>query len=101
MGQVLEHVTDPVAVAHHLSTVLRPGGLATIAVPHFGSALPRLQRRRDIYISPPGHLNFFSRRGLISLFARSGFTLERIDTASKVPYGRVTPVPVPLLQTAA
>jgi len=101
MSQVLEHVTDPAAVAHHLSTVLRPGGLAAIAVPHFGSALSRLQGQRDMYISPPGHLNFFSRRGLTSLFAHSGFIPERIDTASKVPCGRVTPFPVPLLQAAA
>lgn len=101
MSQVLEHVTDPAAVAHHLSTVLRPGGLAAIAVPHFGSALSRLQGRRDMYISPPGHLNFFSRRGLTSLFAHSGFTLERLDTASKVPRGCFAPLPVPLLQVAA
>jgi hypothetical protein len=38
-----------------------------------------------MYISPPEHLNFFSRPALVRLFDRGGFDLERLETMSKIP----------------
>jgi len=85
LSQTLEHIPDPEAAVRNLRTVLRPAGIAAIAVPHFGSALSKIQGRNDMYISPPEHLNFFSRAGLIGLFSRAGFKLEHIETVSKIP----------------
>ncbi len=85
LSQTLEHIPDPEAMVLNISLVLRPGGLAAIAVPHFGSMLSRIQGRRDMFISPPEHLNFFSRAGLVALFNRSGFRPEHIETVSKIP----------------
>jgi len=85
LSQVLEHIVAPDVMAANLHTVLAPGGIAAIGVPHFGSALSRLQGKGDMFISPPEHLNYFSRAGLTALMARHGFELERFDTVTVVP----------------
>jgi len=89
-SQLLEHVADPAGMACRMRRVLAADGLVAVAVPHFGSVLSRLQGRRDMYISPPEHLNFLSRAGLVRLFARSGFHLLRLTTVSKVNRARLT-----------
>lgn len=85
LSQTLEHVPDPEGMARNLNSVLRPAGIAAIAVPHLGSALSILQGHNDMFISPPEHLNFFSRAGLIGLLNGAGFQLEHIETVSKIP----------------
>jgi hypothetical protein len=77
-------VPEPRAFVENLSLVLKPGGIAAIVVPHYGSMLSRFQGKNDMFISPPEHLNFFSRRGLVRLFQRQGFDLLVLRTVSKV-----------------
>jgi SAM-dependent methyltransferase len=89
LSQVLEHMPHPLDTVKNLHAVLRPGGLAAIAVPHFGSLLSRLQGANDMFVSPPQHLNFLSRRGLTELFLKNGFSLRLIETVSKVPRRRI------------
>jgi SAM-dependent methyltransferase len=89
LSQVLEHMPHPLEAVKNLHTVLQPGGIAAIAVPHFGSLLSRLQDTSDMFISPPEHLNFFSRRGLAELFLKNGFSMRLIETVSKVPRRRI------------
>jgi SAM-dependent methyltransferase len=84
VSHVLEHVTDPALFATNLGTILAPDGIVAVAVPHFGSLLSRLQGKNDMFISPPEHLNFFSRRGLAALFDRNGFRAISIMTVSKL-----------------
>ena len=76
-SHILEHIIDPKAFVANLSAILVPDGIVAVAVPHFGSLLSRLQGKKDMFICPPEHLNFFSRRGLIALFERSGFRADR------------------------
>lgn len=83
-SHLLEHVSDPEAFAANLGTVLAPGGIAAVAVPHFGSLLSRIQGKKDMFICPPEHLNFFTRRGLSALFGRAGFRTIGGETVSKV-----------------
>jgi SAM-dependent methyltransferase len=89
LSQVLEHAVYPEEVVRSIHMVLSEGGIAAVAVPHFGSALSRIQGKKDMFISPPEHLNFFSRKGLTALFAGNDFRLEFIETVSKVPRGRI------------
>jgi len=89
LSQVLEHIVDPNEMVQNIYTVLRDNGSAAIAVPHFGSALSKIQGKNDMYISPPEHLNFFSKKGLIKLFQRHDFTLEAFETVTKVNKGRI------------
>ncbi|MBF6569625.1 MAG: class I SAM-dependent methyltransferase [Candidatus Binataceae bacterium] len=89
LSQVLEHMLNPLDTVKNLHVVLRPRGIAAIAVPHFGSLLSRLQGTNDMFVSPPEHLNFFSRRGLSELFVNNGFSLRVFETVSKVPRQRI------------
>lgn len=76
LSQVLEHLLCPQEAAAAIASLLRPAGLAVIAVPQFRSWLSRLMGKRDIFISPPYHLNYFTRSGLDSLFQKAGFSAE-------------------------
>jgi SAM-dependent methyltransferase len=89
LSQVLEHLTQPLEVVRNIRRVLHKGGLAVIAVPYFGSLLSWLQGANDMFVTPPEHLNFFSRRGLRALFLRGGFHLRFVETVSKVPRRRI------------
>lgn len=89
MSQILEHMLHPLDTVQNLHAVLRPGGIAAIAVPHFGSLLSLLQGTNDMFISPPEHLNFFSKRGLTKLFMKNRFSVRRIETVSKTPRRKI------------
>jgi SAM-dependent methyltransferase len=89
LSQVLEHICDVDSIVDGLSEVLVTGGVATVAVPHFGSLLSRVQGRRDMYISPPEHVNYFSIKGLNALFQRHGFECIDVHTVSKVPREKI------------
>lgn len=102
LSQVLEHICDPDNMIQHIHTMLCDGGLAAVAVPHFGSLVSKIQGERDMFISPPEHLNFFSVNGLIAAFSRRNFVLERIETVSKIPRSKIErKVAVPVLNQFA
>lgn len=83
-SHILEHVSDPAVFAADVGAILAPGGIIAVAVPHFGSLLSRLQGTKDMFICPPEHLTFFSRRGLLRLFERFGFRTIALETVSKL-----------------
>jgi len=89
LSQVLEHMRDVNSVVPDLRRMLTPRGVCVIAVPHFGSLISRVQGRNDMFITPPEHLNYFSRAGLIRLFARYGFECCRIETVSRFDGSRL------------
>jgi 2-polyprenyl-3-methyl-5-hydroxy-6-metoxy-1,4-benzoquinol methylase len=83
MSQVLEHVSDIKECVSNLNILLHSGGICAIAVPHFRSLVSMVQCRKDMFIIPPEHLNFFTIRGLTSLFLRQGFKPLKIETISR------------------
>lgn len=83
MSQVLEHAIDPVAWLKHARGLLRPDGLMMVAVPNFGGVY-RLLGRRDPFICPPEHLNFFTVPSLTRAIQDSGFTVRHVRTDSRV-----------------
>jgi SAM-dependent methyltransferase len=89
MSQVLEHLPDLDEALGLLGTLLAPGGLAAIAVPHFRSAVSRLQGRGDMFIAPPEHLNFFTLASLVRLFNRNGFQAIHAETVSRFDPRRI------------
>jgi len=85
MSQVLEHIATLDETLKLIHEILKEGGIAVIAVPHFKSFISILQGKKDMFIIPPVHLNFFSKAGLISLFSRHNFTVLRLETISRFP----------------
>lgn len=85
LSHVLEHSFSPASLVSNLFQVLKPGGIAAISVPLFGSFLSKLQGKKDMFISPPEHLNYFSKSGLVTLLKSSSLFPEKILTVTKIP----------------
>lgn len=92
MGDVLEHVTDPMATLASVRRVLRPGGVLALAGPITIHSLDRrfarwvyakLGRVRVMRL-PPYHLLEFTPKTLAGAFRRAGFALVVLEQA-KIP----------------
>ncbi len=93
-GDVLEHLSDPLAALVALNRTLAPGGLVIVSVPnvaHLWVRLSLLLGRFDYAdrgILDRTHLRFFTRRTFHTFLRQAG--LEPLET-------RVTPAPLPLV----
>lgn len=77
MGDVLEHMLDPVAALARVHALLRRGGVVWISTPNFDSAFSRLSGDRDPMKRVCEHLNYFSERSLEQIMAAQG--LQTVD----------------------
>lgn len=86
MSQVLEHAADVNQWLRKASHLLRSGGVVAIAVPNFGGMMRRTLGRRDPYINPPAHLNYFTQKSLSILLQKYQLRVEQIGTVSRIPF---------------
>jgi len=82
MGDVIEHLPRPGAALDRMAELLRPGGIAWMALPDAGSALARGLRSRWWSVIPT-HVQFFTRGSLRTLLERHGWTVLEISSAPK------------------
>jgi len=82
LGDVLEHLTDPLAALEHIATLLAPGGVLYLALPDAGSRLARLMGARWWSVIPT-HVQYFSRASIAILLRRAGYELLQIRTEPK------------------
>jgi 2-polyprenyl-3-methyl-5-hydroxy-6-metoxy-1,4-benzoquinol methylase len=83
MSQVLEHAIDPIGWLSHARRLIHADGVLMVAVPNF-SGIYRLLGHKDPFICPPEHLNFFTVTSLTQALGRTGFTVCRMQTDSRV-----------------
>jgi SAM-dependent methyltransferase len=84
--EVLEHVADPTALMATAARLLRPGGVAYITTPHARGLSGRALGLRWTLVSPPEHLQLFSRPGLRALALRAGLEERAARTDGVNPY---------------
>lgn len=77
MWHVLEHMEDPLGTLRAVRSLLKPGGLAVVAVPDAGSWAARLFGGYWAGYDMPRHLLDFSRQTLEATLARAGFRTEQ------------------------
>jgi SAM-dependent methyltransferase len=82
MGDVIEHLPDPGAGLDRARGLLKPGGVAYLALPDAGSRVARMLGGRWWSVLPT-HVQYFTRASLATLLARQGFSLEWMGTAPK------------------
>ncbi|HAM58103.1 MAG TPA: hypothetical protein DCQ64_22910 [Candidatus Rokubacteria bacterium] len=93
-GDVLEHLSDPLAVMRRLNRLLAPGAVVIVSVPNVAHLWVRLSllfgrfKYAERGILDGTHLRFFTRRTFLELLALAGLELRAL---------RVTPVPLPLV----
>ena len=69
---VLEHVADPVGFITSYATLLKPGGLLIIVVPHFTALNVHVSKASSPNVIPPFHLSLFGEANLEQLLRRTG-----------------------------
>jgi len=82
MGDVIEHLPRPAEALERMATLLRPGGIAWMALPDAGSLVARGMRARWWSVIPT-HVQFFTRRSMRTLLERHDWTVLEIGTAPK------------------
>lgn len=83
LGNVLEHVLDPVGLMRSLARVVTPDGLLVVTVPNDGSAFQEslledghLPER--FWIAPPDHLSYFTADSLRAIAQATGWECRDI-----------------------
>ncbi len=84
LGNVLEHVLDPVALLRSLRKLLTPGGIAVIVVPNDGNEFhEELFSERMIserfWISIPDHISYFTADSLRQTAAATGWAVRDLQ----------------------
>ena len=78
----LEHVPHPLLALRQLHSLLAPGGIVYIEVPHPGSlAMWRAERRREL-LDLPFHLYHFLPKTLAALVEQAGFQVLQLGLAN-------------------
>jgi SAM-dependent methyltransferase len=79
MSHVLEHCLDPLTAMQNVHSLLRPGGLAVLAVPNNDSSGLRHSRAAWRWLDVPRHLSFFTADSLGRLCERSGLEIQSVN----------------------
>jgi len=72
LGDVLEHVSNPVLAIEKVRQLLNDNGVIWISTPTFDGATARMLGHNDPMRRETGHLSYFSRQSLFSLLNRFG-----------------------------
>lgn len=82
LDQVIEHVSDPVAVLRGVGQVLKPGGMLVLSTPNADGLGARLFGNRWIHWHTPYHQQFFSVQSMGLALQAAGLVLESVRTVT-------------------
>jgi len=91
MGDVLEHLRDPLTVLTEARSMLNPTGFAVLSLPNVAFADVRAAlldgewTYRDDGLLDATHLRFFTRRSMFELAERAGFVVTEMRRVIKAP----------------
>ncbi len=74
----IEHVISPETLLAKMNLALKEGGVCLVSTGDFSSLHASIMGRRWRLIQPPEHIHYFSRRGLLTLMKRQGFSPEAV-----------------------
>jgi len=75
---VLDHLVDPRTVIEQCHRILKPNGTVFATVCHGRGLLPKIMGRRTLFFQYQ-HLNYFSRKTLITFFRSLNYTVLKIS----------------------
>lgn len=83
MGDVIEHVLDPIKALEKAYDLLEDDGILWLSTPNYKSSYSRLQGDEYVMWKEPYHLTFFSYDGLEVLLKKVGFELEEYTVSDR------------------
>lgn len=84
LWDVIEHVPDPKAYIAEIATLLKPGGILSLATPDIESIPARLTGTRWVgYKLSEEHVYYFSQQTLSRLLESAGFEIVRVQHVGK------------------
>ena len=78
--ETIEHLTSPISTLRKANKLLKDNGLLVIQTSN-SESLPARSGSKWGYFLPSGHLYYFSKKTMLKLLNRSGFTLMKYDYA--------------------
>ncbi len=84
LWEVLEHLPWPADALQRMRTWLAPGGVVALSTPSMSGIPARVLGARFPMVSPPDHLELFSREGLARLLDRAGLQVLRWTSFSNL-----------------
>ena len=75
LGDVLEHVSNPIKMLKKVYSLLNNQGIVWISTPNFESAYSYILRDKDPMWRVCEHLNYFSYRSLKKILEKIGFDI--------------------------
>ncbi|MDP6849645.1 MAG: class I SAM-dependent methyltransferase [Planctomycetota bacterium] len=80
---VVEHLEDPLEVLSKIRKLLKPGGMFIIETPRYDTWSFKLLGRRERNIVDNWHLYFFTKKTLVALLVKAGFSVEKMCTPGR------------------
>lgn len=84
MGEVLEHLPNPLEMLHTARDLIKTDGLLTLVVPNDFNPLQIILRDqlgfKPWWVAPPHHLNYFTHESLKELVKLAGFEILQVDS---------------------
>lgn len=82
-SQIIEHLSFESNQFENINAVCKDQGVVVLAFPNFGSLLAMLLGKRDFFIIPPEHLNYFTKATICELLKQQGFEILKVETVSR------------------
>lgn len=77
---VIEHVAAPREFLRGIGRLLGQDSVLVLSTPNYSGPIAKLLGARDPFLTPPEHLNFFTRAGVVNMMNHAGMRLFRVET---------------------
>ena len=83
MGDVIEHVTNPIEALKKAYNLLKEDGVLWLSTPNYNSAFTRLLKFQDPMFKEPYHITYFSYEGLKKIIEECGFKVVEYNCSNR------------------
>ena len=78
LWDVIEHLPNPIQQLRIINGLIKKEGVLVLSTGDISSLSAKISGRKWHLMTPPQHLQFFSKKSLINAIERSGFSVEKI-----------------------